>query len=87
MFSRGMAATGRFFANEGSRKTSGRRGSDALNGGVVEERGVAGQEAGAAAAAAAAAAKLEDEEAAREMEGLRIVPRHVAFVMDGNGRW
>ena len=83
MISRGMAATGRFFANEGSRKTSGRRGSDALNGGVVEERGVAGQEAGAAAAAA----KLEDEEAAREMEGLRIVPRHVAFVMDGNGRW
>lgn len=84
MFSRGMAATGRFFANEGSRKTSGRRGSDALNGGVVEERGVAGQEAGAAAAAAA---KLEIEEAAREKEGLRIVPRHVAFVMDGNGRW
>ena len=75
MLSRGMAATGRFFANESRRKTSGRRGGDELNGRVVGRRG------------SAAAAKLEDEEAAREKEGLRTVPRHVAFVMDGNGRW
>lgn len=81
MLSRGMAATGRFFANESRRRpSSGRGSSDKLNGGIVQDRG-------GAEAEAEAAAKLESEEAAREREGLRIVPRHVAFVMDGNGRW
>lgn len=91
MFSRGMAATGRFFANDGRRKPSRRRDSDKPAGGFIEEGGAAGEAGGvataAATAAAAAAAKLEGEEAAREKEGLRSVPRHVAFVMDGNGRW
>eukprot|EP00752_Nemacystus_decipiens_P008553 g7640.t1 len=86
MLSRGMAATGRFFANESRRKTSGRRDSDKVNGGVAEERGAAGLESGVLEVVTAAA-KPEDEEVAREKEGLRVVPRHVAFVMDGNGRW
>eukprot|EP00903_Cladosiphon_okamuranus_P016408 g15129.t1 len=73
MLSRGVAVTGRFFASERRRNPSSRRRGDERGGGVVEERG--------------AAAKLESEEAAREKEGLRVVPRHVAFVMDGNGRW
>lgn len=84
MLSRGVAATERFFGNSRRRRSSGM-----VEGRVVREEKAAGGEEGgeAAAAAAASAAKLEGEEGAREREGLRVVPRHVAFVMDGNGRW
>ncbi|CAM9265881.1 unnamed protein product [Ectocarpus sp. 13 AM-2016] len=84
VLSRGMAATEHFFAN-GRRRKNGRQ----AKGDECDVRGSKGGGEGPrpAAAAAAAAAKLEGEEEAREAEGLRVVPRHVAFVMDGNGRW
>ncbi|CAB1113351.1 unnamed protein product [Ectocarpus sp. CCAP 1310/34] len=89
VLSRGMAATEHFFAN-GRRRKNGRQ----AKGDESDARGSKGggegprpPAAAVAAAAAAAAAKLEGEEQEREAEGLRVVPRHVAFVMDGNGRW
>lgn len=85
ILSRGVAATEDFFAN-GSKKRKNRRQAKSDE---SEARGSKGEgpRSAAAVAAAAAAAKLEGEEEAREAEGLRVVPRHVAFVMDGNGRW
>ncbi|CAM9805523.1 unnamed protein product [Pylaiella littoralis] len=77
--SRGIAATERFFTNGSRRNRSRLGGSDRGNSGIVEKR--------TGAAAVTAAAKLEGEKGAREEEGLRGVPRHVAFIMDGNGRW
>lgn len=87
MLSRGMAATGRFFGDS-RRKSRRRRGSGEVEGTLVTGDGAwRGEEGGEAAAGATSAAKLEGEEETREREGLRVVPRHVAFVMDGNGRW
>lgn len=68
MLARGIAATGRLFAND-SRKS---RRSERQERRREEEGG-----------------DEEDEQEAPPAEleeGIRV-PRHVAFVMDGNGRW
>ncbi|CAN0035379.1 unnamed protein product [Scytosiphon promiscuus] len=81
LLSRGMAATERFFASD-RRPKQPRAGREEIEGLGAKELGLTGEQE-----RKAAAAKLEGEQEARDQEGLRTVPRHVAFVMDGNGRW